>query len=194
MKVTATHKCKLLVNNPFERYDIESSYGNSEQNQTMYVALHVPMVEEGQELGLKKFILYPLKQSLKVNATIIQEVGDYRFLAIIPKKGTSSQDSLAPANSYRVFNTNEIDSCFRFGTVRICAGRNTLHTDIENSCVASLWLREESLIQRNCEMSISKRQQIVVKMDVNKWMLFSPETSSHTVECGKKTETILFET
>jgi len=56
----------------------------------MYVALHVPMVKEGQELGLKEFIPYPLKQSLKVNANIIPEVGDYRFLFIIPKKGTGS--------------------------------------------------------------------------------------------------------
>ena len=77
MEVATTRKCKLLVNNLFELYDIESSYGYSEHNQTMYVALHVPMVEEGQELGLKEFIPYPMKQSLKVNATIIPEVGDY---------------------------------------------------------------------------------------------------------------------
>jgi len=160
----------------------------------MYVALHVPMVEVGQQLGLTEFIPYPLKQSLKVNATIIPEVGDYRFLAIIPKKGTGSQDSLVPAHSCRVFNTAEIDSCFRLGTVRICAGRNTLHTDIENSCVGSLWLREESLIQKNCEMFISKRQEFVAKMDVNKWMVFLPDTSARTLECGKKTETIRFET
>ena len=145
-------------------------------------------------LGLKEFIPYPLKQLLKVNATIIPEVGDYRFLAIIPKEGTSSQDNLVPAHSYRVFNTAEIDSCFCLGSVRICAGRNTLHTDIENSCVGSLWMREESLIQRNCEKYISKRQEFVAKMDVNKWMVFSPETSARTVEYGKKTETIRFET
>ena len=123
----------------------------------MYVALHVQMVEEGQELGLKELIPYPLKQWLKVNATIVPEVGDYQFLAVIPKKGTGTQDSLVPAHSYRVFNTAEIDSCFRLGTVQICAGRNTLHTDIENLCVGSLWLREESLIQKNCEMSVRKK-------------------------------------
>ncbi len=50
----------------------------------MYVALHVPMVEEGQELGLKEFIPYTLKQSLKVNANIIPEVGDYRTLSYLP--------------------------------------------------------------------------------------------------------------
>ena len=194
VEVATARKCKLLVNNPFELYDLESSYGYSDHNQTMYVALHVPMVEEGQELGLKEFIPYPLKQSLKVNATIVPEVGDYRFLAIIPKKDTSSRDSLVPAHSYRVFNTAEIDSCFRLGTVRICAGRNTLHTDIENSCVGSLWLREESLIQKNCEMSISKKQEFVAKMDINKWMVFSPETSARTVECGKETATVRFET
>jgi hypothetical protein len=58
------------------------------------------MVEEGQELGLKEFIPYPLKQSLKVNANIIPEVGDYRFLAIIPKR------ALAPKTlSYLPINT-----------------------------------------------------------------------------------------
>ena len=59
----------------------------------MYVALHVPMVEEGQELGLKKFIHYPLKQLLKVNATVIPVAGDYQCLAVILKKGTSPKDS-----------------------------------------------------------------------------------------------------
>jgi hypothetical protein len=77
MEVATTRKCKLLVNNPFKLYDLESSYRYSEHNQTMYVALHMPMVKEGQELWLKEFIPYPLKQSLKVNATIIPEVGDY---------------------------------------------------------------------------------------------------------------------
>ncbi len=43
-------------------------------------------------------------------------------------------------------------------------------------------------------MSISKRQEFVAKMDVNKWMVFSPETSARTVECRKKTETIQLET
>jgi len=37
-------------------YDIESSFCYIEQNQTMYMALHVPMVEQGQEFGLKEFI------------------------------------------------------------------------------------------------------------------------------------------
>ena len=73
VEVASTHNCKLLVNSPFKLYKVESSYGYIEQNQTMYVALHVPMVEEGQELGLKKFIHYPLKQLLKVNATVIPE-------------------------------------------------------------------------------------------------------------------------
>ncbi len=104
------------------------------------------------------------------------------------------QDSLVPAHSYRVLNTAEKDLRFRLGTVRICAGRYTLRTYIENLCVGSLWLREECLIQKNCEMSISKTQELVAKMDVNKWMVFSPETSSRTVECGTKTETIQFET
>jgi len=58
VEVATARKCKLLVNNPFELYDLESSYGYSDHNQTMYVALHVPMVEEGQELGLKEFIPY----------------------------------------------------------------------------------------------------------------------------------------
>ncbi len=31
-------------------------------------------------------------------------------------------------------------------------------------------------------------------MDVNKWMVFLPDTSARTLECGKKTETIRFET
>jgi hypothetical protein len=31
------------------------------------------MVEEGQELGLNKIIHYPLKQLLKVNATVVPE-------------------------------------------------------------------------------------------------------------------------
>ncbi len=88
----------------------------------MYVALHVPMVEEGQELGLKKFIHYPLKQLLKVNATVIPEAWDYQFLAVIVKKGTSPQDSLFPAHLYRISNIDEIDSRFCLETVRICAG------------------------------------------------------------------------
>ena len=38
VEVARRCKCKLLVNNPFELYDQESSYGYSEHNQTMYVA------------------------------------------------------------------------------------------------------------------------------------------------------------
>ena len=39
MEVATKRKCKLLVNNLFELYDIESSYGYSEHNQTMYLSL-----------------------------------------------------------------------------------------------------------------------------------------------------------
>jgi hypothetical protein len=93
VEVASTHNCKLLVNSPFKLYKVESSYGYIEQNKNMHVALHVPVVEEGQVLGLKIFFLYPLKQLLKVNATVIPEAGNYQCLAVILKKGTSPKDS-----------------------------------------------------------------------------------------------------
>jgi hypothetical protein len=59
--VVANPNCKLFVNSPSELYEIDSSYGYNKENNAMHVALHIPLVGEGQELGVKEFIPHPLK-------------------------------------------------------------------------------------------------------------------------------------
>ncbi len=43
--------------------------------------------------------------SLRVNATIIPNVGDRKFLALMPKRDTAVNEDLVPAHMYRVFKT-----------------------------------------------------------------------------------------
>ena len=177
--------CKMIIEFPSDIYELESTYGYEEDGKVFAIYLHIPFIRRDNELKLREYVPFPLKQSLGMNATIMPKVGNDKYLATYPIRIDSAPKGTTAPHKYRVFGSNELDSCFRLRRTYICGGRNTLRTDIENSCLGSLWQRDSQAIQDNCGVDVKVKREFVAKLSVNEWMVMVPESFSTVIYCGK---------
>ncbi len=171
---------ELLLLHPTDIYDVQASYGYSQEGLLFKIYAHVPLASKSELLALFEHMPFPLSyQSILANSTITPDTGVDKYLAVLPD--TSSPDG----HRYRVLNEPEIQSCFRLRDYYLCSGRNTLRTDIFSSCIGSLWLKKDNLIIENCKMKVEPLQEVAVKLSPRQWLVFSPVPESYSINCGK---------
>lgn len=177
--------CKMILKKPSDIYEMESSYGYDKEGQIFAIFIHIPLVEQDEELRLLEYMPFPLKQSFELNATILPRTGSQKYLAVVPIKTKSGSQIDTPPHKYRILSEFALSRCFKIREVFICNGRNTLRTDIENSCIGSLWLKEDYAITENCDMEFSPFREFATKLNSRRWIISVPEPITAVVECGK---------
>jgi hypothetical protein len=185
--------CKMVLEHPSDIYEIESTYGYDNDGKAFAIYVHVPMYEPEEELQLMEYIPFPILQSVSTNSTIIPQTGKNNYIALIPDRN-SKVDNGIPPHKYRVLDDDELKSCYRIRDIYLCGGRNILRTDIHNSCLGSLYLREHEYISKNCDLEIGPSQEFVAKIGPNKWMVFAPRPYSLNAKCGDGSQTIRLDT
>ena len=184
--------CDMILEHPSDIYEVESTYGYDKEGQNFAIYVHIPLVEKEERLRLLEYVPFPILQSKELNATILPIVKQENLIALLPNENVRANE--IPSHKYRILSDLELGACQRIRNSYICGGRNTLRTDIENSCVGSLWLREHTLIAKNCDMKISMLNEYVVKLGLRKWLVFSPSPLSTSIFCGKDSrENVRFE-
>lgn len=176
--------CEMVLEDPSDFYDLESTYGYDKEGKEFAIYVHVPLVTKNERLRLLEYIPYPILQSLSLNATILPQTRKENLIALLPEQ-VSQKESVVPQHKFRILEELELENCHRIKTTYLCSGRNTLRTDIENSCIGSLWLREHSLITKNCDVRVTESTEFVARLSNNKWLVFSPLPFSTNIICGK---------
>ena len=185
--------CRMVTMSPSDLYELDATYGYDANNRSFIVYLHVPMYQVGEELKLWEYVPFPILQSLTLNATIVPQTGKENFIALMPDATIRTND-LAPAHRFRIFNEYDLNICRRIRNIYLCGGRNTLRTDITDSCIGNLYLRDHGGIARTCDLEIGKLEEYVAKIGPNNWIVFSPEPFYRTAICSGETESVRFET
>ena len=185
--------CKMILEQPSDIYEIESTYGYDKDGKAFAIYVHIPLYKQEEELQLWEYIPFPILQSVRTNSTIIPQTGKYNYIAMIPDRDLKTTH-VVPPHRYRVLDDAELKSCYRIRDVYLCAGRNTLRTDIQNSCIGALYLREHELIANNCDVEIGPSEEFVAKVGPNKWMIFAPRPFATNADCGGRHVTVKLET
>ncbi len=184
--------CRLVMEHPTDVYELDATFGYNGKNKTFVVYLHVPMYEIGEELKLWEYVPFPIIQSLTLNSTIVPKTGKENFIALMPDDSVKTNTVSVP-HRFRIFNEYDLNMCKRLRNIYMCGGRNTLRTDIENSCIGNLYLRDHHGITRTCDLEIGRLEEFVAKIGVNKWVVFSPKPLRKEVKCGKEKDIVMFE-
>ena len=175
---------EMILQEPTDLFEVEVSYAFDPLKYRFELVLHVPLILRSESLKLYEHVNFPLYESLGLNATIIPKVSESKFLAVLPKNsGTSQKDGIA-SHMYRVLDSAELQSCNRIRDVYLCGLRNTLKIDFESSCIGALWLQNNDLILKNCEMEILPPQEYVAKVGPREWLIMSHKPVSRTLQCG----------
>jgi len=178
--------CDMILEKPADIYGVEASYILDEEQKTFTIFIHIPIVEKDENLSLMEYVRFPILQSISTNSTIIPKVGEEKYIAVAATKMEVNPERSVPHLKFRTLSETDIQSCLRIKNTYICGGRNTLQTDIENSCIGGLWLRDHDIISRSCDMEISYSKEFVAKMGSNRWMIFSPKPLTRQIYCGSK--------
>ena len=174
------HECNLYVYQPSDLYQVEVSHLYNTDSETFNIFLHVPMVKQKSLLVLKEYIPFPLLQSFETNSTILPDVGDTKYLAIMNDGVTDHEIK----DRYRTFSEAELSTCSTLGNLYLCPNRNTLRKDLGKTCIGSLYKSEASQIIKNCNMKITRSREYVARVDHNKWLVSTPESFSTKAVCN----------
>lgn len=180
--------CEMIMDQPSDLYEIEASYGYSQNGLNFGIYIHIPIVPKSQKLALLEHIPFPISfQSFATNTTLTPNTGPDKFLAVLPSRQTSPSPPYSGhvPHKYRVLSETEFQSCFKLRSYYLCAGRNTLRTDIGSSCIGSLWLKDKDLIIKNCDIKKEPLQEVAVKLSPREWLVLTPEPQTAPVLCGR---------
>lgn len=182
-KIAEKLKCQMVLSNPAEIYETESSYAFEENSLAFTIIVHIPLAPVSEKLSLWEHIKFPLMESFDLNATVVPIDTNFKYLGISPNPGNPDLKGV-PSHKYRVMNEAEFQSCTVIRGYYLCGQRNSLRTDVGDSCLGSLWLRNENLIRQNCEITISRFQEYTAKLSPNSFIIMSPASFSRTLSCG----------
>ena len=151
---------KLLIEHPSDLYQLECSYV-IDANDTISLIVHTPMAQKSQLLNLHQYIPLPLSQSFDSNITLTPKL-DNNLLASGPKY------------EYKTLSQTELSTCTKLGQNFFSNGRDVIHTDLHDTCLGALFLRQIPGVLKHCQFQIEELKEKVVPIGQDQYIIISP--------------------
>jgi hypothetical protein len=138
------------------------------------------MVAEDNKLNLLQFIPFPLSQSLGANTTVTPKV-DKDLIAV------------GKHHQYKILGQTDLAACTKLGQNFLCEGRSVLRTDIEDSCLGSLYMHHLPGTLKNCHFELGETKEHVFQTGPSQWLVSAPQKFSSVLQCEKSHDTIFIQ-
>ena len=170
-------------------FQLEASY--LRQGEDILIMLHVPCINKDQMLTIYKYIPfpYPLPSSIdQENITIAEmlskRVGEFNIakhnprsdqeidaLIIIPE---AEMIAVGRNDRYKILTQGDLDNCIKRNRVYLCERNQVLHTNLANSCLGSIYNRNEIGVRNNCKLERRRLRETVYQLSATDHLLFTP--------------------
>ena len=176
-KAAKTKGMDLLITQAVDLFQIDLSYFYKEEDQTLNLFLHVPMIFPNSILQFYQLVPFPIASDIRVNSSMVPKL---------------EQDMIAvgPDHQFQVVSHSDLTSCNKYGTVYLCEDRHTTRFNLERTCIGALYLERWPIIHKLCKFEFVQAEEYVFKLSTNQWIISSPEPFSTTVKCDKVFSTI----
>ena len=179
-------------------FQLEASY--LRQGEDILIMLHVPCINRDQMLTIYKYIPfpYPLPTSIdQENITIAEmlskRVGEFGLpkhnprseleidaLIIVPE---AEMIAVGRNDRYKILTQGDLDNCIKRNRVYLCERNQVLHTNLANSCLGSIYNRNEDGVRNNCKLERRKLRETVYQLSATDHLLFTPVAYNTRIEC-----------
>ena len=167
---------KLLIKFPSDIYQLETSFIKNDDD-SMSLIVHVPSARDKNLFNLYQHVPIPLKQSFSTNLTITPKM-DTQYIAVGPgNKG------------YKVLSSNDLATCAKMGGYYFCKGRDVIQTDMIESCLGSLYLRDLDHVLKYCEFEIGDAKERVTPIGNNQYIVTTNKPFEASKICNDGTHT-----
>jgi hypothetical protein len=205
ISVAKSHNYQLLTTQPQDYFQLDVSYLRRGPN--VMIILHVPTLTDNNLLTVYKYanLPYPTahfltapsaNETLKHLAPIhtVQDLLNFNNPAnfanapeaihFMPEAdliaiGRSTGDS----HRYKLLDLADLAGCVKRNHVYLCERHQILRTDLEGSCLGSLYLQSERGVRENCKLERRPLKETVYQLSATDHLVVSPAPFTTQILC-----------
>ena len=165
---TASLDAELLLENPTDLFQIETSYIFDGSDVTLI--LHIPMSHRGATLRLMRFHPFPLSFS------------STHFLLPKPTHTLYGISSTEPRLSLDLTEA-DLEGCYRLGHIHLCERLGVLKSKTDLSCLGAMYAQKFRQSMELCQMDLVPLSENVLQLADNWFFIYSTATFTAYVNC-----------
>ena len=168
------HGYLTFISHLSDLFQIEVSFLYDPTALAFFLILHVPLVKPDYMLSLHQYLPFPLSQDFATNHSLTPSVGEKDILAF------------GFMNTFKILSQSDLTGCHKMGETYFCKGRNVLETQMDKSCLGSLFMKQLAGMKKFCKFEIKPLTEQVFQLSRNKWQVYSQIPFTTTIVCEKE--------
>ncbi len=158
---------QTIITDTAEIYGCETSYLVF-TNKTIRAITHIPAYKEDSLMDLYEFIPMPLT----LNNQFVYIHPTQTYLAINPIK-----------TLFRTMTEDDLGMCSEMHQIVYCKDRSFFSKNAHDSCLHSLFLKNEADIISQCPVSVSPPKEFLLQLSHDRVIIFHPKKQQVTLTC-----------
>ena len=196
---------KLLPVHPQDYFQLDTSYLRVQND--VVILLHVPCITSNSLLSIYRYanLPYPIDllpsalQQLLPHSDPINTIQDLVHQAqILQTPGQHNPEALYfvpdadliaigrtqhSTHRYRLLTSADLHACTQRSHVYLCEQHQVLRTDLEGSCLGSLYLQSVKGVRENCKLDRKRLRETVYQLSATTHYIVTPEPFTTQIQC-----------
>ena len=179
--------------------------------------LHVPCVKSKALFKIYNYLPFPITLPFtpKAHDMTIRQSLDRQYMYNLPQQQldaifdqnnldhpqypealfiTDKTDIIAIGadNSFQILSQMDLANCVQRNHVYLCDRNTVVQTDLINSCLGSLYLRQEDGVRKHCKFERRPVQEIVYQLTDTEHLVYSPVLQTASIVCRNNTHETVY--
>ncbi len=174
-------------------FQIEVSY--LRKGDDILIMMHVPCIIHDQLLTVYKYVPlpFPIPKFLTTDSATIADLisgrssnrsqidrQDMDALIIIPEM---EMIAVGRSDKFKVLSQADLAACIKRNKIYLCEKHQVLHTNLQASCLGSIYSNYEQGIKENCKLERRKLKETVYQLSPTDHLVFTPQPYNAKIEC-----------
>ena len=188
-------------------YQIEVSYTRSDID--IIILVHVPCTKLTSLLTIYRYLPFPIPipilpkshdftigQSLalpRINETVLDQIFDQNDLDYVQTPealfitDTTDLIAIGSDDSFQILTQTELAGCIQKNHVYQCDKHHIVKNDLSQSCLGSLYLREERGVRTHCKFERKAVTEMAYQLTKTDHLIYSPNPQTSKINCKNGT-------
>ena len=196
-------------------FQIEATYLRTGDD--IVIMLHVPCIKSKALLKIYKYLPFPITLPFtpKAHDMTIRQSLDRQYMYNLPQQQldaifdqnnldhpqypealfiTDKTDIIAIGadNSFQILSQMDLANCVQRNHVYLCDRNTVVQTDLTDSCLGSLYLRQEEGVRKHCKFERRPVQEIVYQLTDTEHLVYSPVLQTASIVCRNNTHETVY--
>ena len=206
LNVAQSKQYTLLPSKPQDFFQLDTSYVRVGADVLIFV--HVPCLTDNYLLTIYKFANLPIPvsslltpDSLNLTSSPLAPVHTIKDLLTNfnnPLPTSPAQEAIffvpetdmiaigrndGHSNRYKLLSHSDLAGCIQKNHIYLCEHHQVLRTDLEGSCLGSLYLQSERGVRENCRLDRRPLRETVYQLSPTSHLVFSPTPHTAQILC-----------